>query len=139
MQVSRGFFHMIIYIFCRMIIYTIGAYILPHFFRRRFREISFLSYCSHVLKFCPLIAFVFFRWYRHSFPADTILMCVGKNRNFSIQEQDKEVKLQIPLKINPSIDPMVPSATLSQLSGKGELPYECGGASCLLSVGRVVF
>ena len=30
------------------------------------------------------------------------------------------------------------SATLSQLSGKGELPYECGGASCLLNVGRVV-
>ena len=31
------------------------------------------------------------------------------------------------------------SATLSQLSGKDELPYECGGASCLLNVGRVVF
>ena len=31
------------------------------------------------------------------------------------------------------------SATLSQLSGKGELSYECGGASCLLNVGRVVF
>ena len=31
------------------------------------------------------------------------------------------------------------SATLSQLSGKDELPHECGWASCLLNVGRVVF
>ena len=30
------------------------------------------------------------------------------------------------------------SATLSQLSGKDELPYECGGASLLLNVRRVV-
>ena len=31
------------------------------------------------------------------------------------------------------------SATLRQLGGKDELPCECGGASCLLNVGRVVF
>ena len=99
--------------------------------------ISFILFpCAEILsldRFC-LLSLV-----SAQFPCGHHFNVCRQNRKFSIQEQDKDVKLQRPLKINPSIDPMVPSATLSQLSGKGELPYECGGASCLLSVGRVVF